>query len=185
MISPKRFFAFVFLTAVGALVFGLALVQQKNLELNAGRVEKWMREQWVFAALELEEGAGPAEFGRLLEKTGLEAALVDKAGRTLFDSGGPAPDEAYQDLEEIRSAFLGVPSLVRRRSRAAEPRFLLHREREPRVKFELAAEHFQHHGTARAVVNRPPLDAAIAERDEVRVEIHGVADADGLQRLLP
>ena len=117
VISKSRIFALVFCPAAGALIFGLALVQQKNLELSAEQFEKLLKNQWEFAALLLEGDAEPAEYRRLFEKTGLRTTVVERDGRVVLEALAEAASETRLDREEIRSALLGVPALVRRHSR--------------------------------------------------------------------
>jgi len=118
MISRFKMFVLVFLPAAAILVFSLALIQQKNLELGAAQTEKMMKNQWLFASLLIGDEAGRSEFRRLSEEMGLRVTLVDRAGRVVFDSEVREDIiESHKDREEIRSALLGVPSLVRRRSR--------------------------------------------------------------------
>jgi two-component system phosphate regulon sensor histidine kinase PhoR len=117
MISKFKMFALVFLPAAAVLVFALALIQQKNLELNAAQFEKMMKTQWLLVSLLIEDGAGEPEFRRLSEKTGLRVTLLDREGRLILDSEARDVTEPHRDREEIRSALLGVPAMARRRSR--------------------------------------------------------------------
>jgi len=117
MISRTRMFALVFLPAAAVLVFALALIQQKNLELGAAQTETLLKNQWLFASFLLEGEAWKSDFRRLYEKTGLRVTLVDREGRALFDSEVRDITGSHKDREEIRNALLGVPTLIRRGSR--------------------------------------------------------------------
>jgi len=131
MISRFKMFVLVFLPAAVVLVFALALLQQKNQELNAGLTEKMVKNQWLFASLLTGEGAGPEAFRRLSEKTGLRVTLVDRAGRVLLDSEVPGITESHRDREEIRNALLGVPSTARRGSRTTRTETVYYAETLP------------------------------------------------------
>ena len=120
MISKFKMFALVFLPAVAVLVFALALIQQKNLELSTARIEQMMKNQWLFTSLLMVDGAGSRDFQRLSETTGLRVTLVDREGRILFDSESREITESHKDREEIRKALLGVSSVVRRESRTTK-----------------------------------------------------------------
>ncbi|MDR2726069.1 MAG: PAS domain-containing protein [Candidatus Adiutrix sp.] len=115
MISRSKMFALVFLPAAAVLVFALALIQQKNLELGAAQTERMMKNQWFFVSL-LMEGGGK-NFQRLAESAGLRVTLVDPEGKVLFDTEVRDITESHKDREEIRNALLGVPTLIRRGSR--------------------------------------------------------------------
>jgi len=115
MISRSKMFALVFLPAAAVLLFALALIQQKNLELGAAQTERMMKNQWFFVSLLLEGGG--KNFQRLAESAGLRVTLVDPEGKVLFDTEVRDITESHKDREEIRNALLGVPTLIRRGSR--------------------------------------------------------------------
>jgi two-component system phosphate regulon sensor histidine kinase PhoR len=117
MISRFKMFLLIFLPVATVLIFALALIQQKNLELNAQQIDKMMKNQWFFVSLLVKEGATGGDFRLLREETGLRVTLVDRDGRVLFDSEVQGVTEAHGDREEIRDALLGVPSRARRHSR--------------------------------------------------------------------
>jgi len=131
MISRYKMFALVFLPAAVVLLFALALLQQKNQELSALQTERLAKNQWLFASLLTEEGAGPEEFRRLSEKTGLRATLVDREGRVLLDSEVQNITESHKEREEIRNALLGVPSTSRRGSRTTRTETVYYAETLP------------------------------------------------------
>jgi two-component system phosphate regulon sensor histidine kinase PhoR len=117
MISKSKMFVLIFLPAALVLVFALAFIKQKNLELNAVQFENMMKTQWLLASLLVEDGAGEPEFKRLMEQTGLRVTLIDREGSVIFDSETWDVTVSHRDREEIRNALLGVPSFAQRRSR--------------------------------------------------------------------
>ncbi|MDR2725146.1 MAG: hypothetical protein LBC90_03575, partial [Candidatus Adiutrix sp.] len=117
MISRSNMFALVFLPAAVVLVFTLALIQQKNLELGEAKIERMMKNQWFFVSLLLENRGWGADFTRFAERMGFRVTLVDREGKVIFDSEARDITESHKDREEIRNALLGVPTLIRRGSR--------------------------------------------------------------------
>jgi two-component system phosphate regulon sensor histidine kinase PhoR len=117
MIKTGKMFALIFLPAALALVFGLALVQQKNRELSAAQFENQLKNQWLLVSIIQRAALDGEAFKNVGRTLGLRVTLVERDGRVVFDSG--AGDEALEDhaqREEVRSAFLGVPAMVARRS---------------------------------------------------------------------
>ena len=131
MISKLKLFTLIFLPAAGALFCGLALIQQKNIELSADQFAKLMKNQWLFSAMLIKDGAGNDEFRSLFEKTGLRVTVLDREGRVLFDSYGQEITESHWEREEIRNALLGVPSLIRRYSRTTRTRMVYYAQQLP------------------------------------------------------
>jgi two-component system phosphate regulon sensor histidine kinase PhoR len=117
MISNYKIFALIFLPAALALVFGLALVQQKNKDISAAQFEDQLRNQWQLVSII--QGSAPdseilKQVGRRL---GLRVTLIDRQGSVVFDSGTQEEiSEDHSQREEIRNAFLGVPTMAARRS---------------------------------------------------------------------
>ncbi|MDR1308486.1 MAG: hypothetical protein LBL95_01080 [Deltaproteobacteria bacterium] len=117
MIGNHRIFALIFLPASLALVFGLALVQQKNKDLSAAQFGDQLRNQWRLVSIIQASSLDTEAFKEAGRSLGLRVTLVDRAGRVVFDSGSREEIlEDHSQREEIRSAFLGVPAMATRRS---------------------------------------------------------------------
>ncbi|MDR1109680.1 MAG: hypothetical protein LBP92_03030 [Deltaproteobacteria bacterium] len=117
MIGNYRIFALIFLPASLALVFGLALVQQKNKDLSAAQFGDQLRNQWRLVSIIQASSLDTEAFKEAGRSLGLRVTLVDRAGRVVFDSGSREEIlEDHSQREEIRSAFLGVPAMATRRS---------------------------------------------------------------------
>ncbi|MDR2366843.1 MAG: hypothetical protein LBF58_01835 [Deltaproteobacteria bacterium] len=117
MISNHKIFALIFLPAALALIIGLALVQQKSVDLSSAQFEDQLKNQWRLVSI-IQAGTMDTEaFKEVSKKLGLRVSLIERDGRVVFDSGteGEVPED-HSQREEVRSAFLGVPAMATRKS---------------------------------------------------------------------
>ncbi|MDR2302657.1 MAG: PAS domain-containing protein [Deltaproteobacteria bacterium] len=117
MINNYKIFALIFLPAALVLVFGLALIQQKNVELSSRQFEDQLKNQWQLVSIIQASTMDTEVFKDLSKKLGLRVTLIDRIGTVLFDTGTQGEvTEDHSQREEIRSAFLGVPAMATRQS---------------------------------------------------------------------
>ncbi|MDR1676892.1 MAG: PAS domain-containing protein, partial [Deltaproteobacteria bacterium] len=136
MISNYKIFALIFIPAALAMIFGLALIHDKNTELSAAQFEQQLKNQWRLVSIihsvsndhqdkegspdnaqALTSSAENEAFKEVGQRLGLRVTLINHDGAVIFDSG--LEDDIKEDhsqREEIRNAFLGVPSMSTRRS---------------------------------------------------------------------
>ncbi|MDR0356473.1 MAG: hypothetical protein LBJ64_12185 [Deltaproteobacteria bacterium] len=117
MTSKYKIFALIFLPASLAVVFGLALVQQKNKDLSARQFEEQLKNQWRLVSIIQRTSLDSERFKAVGDELGLRVSLIDRHGVVNFDNGGQ--DEVLEDhsqREEVRNAFLGAPTMSARRS---------------------------------------------------------------------
>ncbi|MDR0622572.1 MAG: hypothetical protein LBJ61_11975 [Deltaproteobacteria bacterium] len=117
MIGNYKIFVLIFLPAALALVFGLALIQQKSVDLSSAQFEEQLKNQWRLVSIIQAGSMDTAAFKEVSKKLGLRVTLIDRSGSVVYDSGteGDVSDN-HSQREEVRSAFLGVPAMATRQS---------------------------------------------------------------------
>ncbi|MDR2443351.1 MAG: hypothetical protein LBE31_07515, partial [Deltaproteobacteria bacterium] len=118
MTNKYKIFIAIFLPASLALIIGLAIIDQRNRQLGQAQFEEQLQSQWLLVSAIQKSLPNNSEFKNLCQSLDLRVTLVAEGGQVLLDTG--ADEEAMEDhsqREEIRNAFLGVPTTAIRESR--------------------------------------------------------------------
>ncbi|MDR2350214.1 MAG: hypothetical protein LBF41_06270 [Deltaproteobacteria bacterium] len=117
MISKHKIFVLIFLPAALCLMAGLGFIQEKNKSVSSEQFFSQLKSQWLLVSIVGEDSLSSPDFRNATGSLGLRVTLIDAGGTVTFDSG--ADEEKLEDhsqREEIRKAFLGVPSTAVRQS---------------------------------------------------------------------
>jgi two-component system phosphate regulon sensor histidine kinase PhoR len=118
MMGKARIFVIIFFPAAFLLMAALALVQQKNQSLSRAQFEDQLKNQWLLVSVIQRSSLDTESFRQTSRTLGLRVTLVEAPGRVVLDTeAGEDGLEDHAAREEIRNAFLGVPTVAVRRSR--------------------------------------------------------------------
>ncbi|MDR1488005.1 MAG: GHKL domain-containing protein [Deltaproteobacteria bacterium] len=114
MMGHLKVFVLVFLPAAVSLIFGLALIQQKNQQLSGLQFQEQLKNQWLLVSIILKKEIDD-NFSDLSRKLGLRITVIDDQGKVSIDtSADPQELEDHSQREEVKKAFLGVPAMAMR-----------------------------------------------------------------------
>jgi two-component system phosphate regulon sensor histidine kinase PhoR len=119
MIGKFRIFIVIFLPAALALLGALALVQQRHQAISRIQFEEQLQNQWLLVSIIQRSAMDSESFREISRSLGLRVTLVESSGVVALDTAADEDRlEDHADREEIRGAFLGVPTMAVRRSRS-------------------------------------------------------------------